>query len=136
MADQQTPIETNGEGDPKLVSEVRGLPKSGRWWKQTRTQPHSSIVKVPSLKSSWSKKLRQRQMDQKVKAVQAEIRESLSEKKAAKLKEKKEREDRRKANERKGEVVQVIKNSNKLKRAKKRQLRKVQTRDTTAMETD
>uniref|UniRef100_A0A915EVM5 Coiled-coil domain-containing protein 86 n=1 Tax=Ditylenchus dipsaci TaxID=166011 RepID=A0A915EVM5_9BILA len=107
----------------------RGLPKSGRWWKNEHKKRHTDIIRVKPLKSSWAVKMQQKNTGKMVKAKQTEIREALAEEKIRIKEERKEREERRKANEKKGEVVQVIRNTAKLKNTKKKNLRKVEMRD-------
>uniref|UniRef100_A0A5S6QXA3 Coiled-coil domain-containing protein 86 n=1 Tax=Trichuris muris TaxID=70415 RepID=A0A5S6QXA3_TRIMR len=106
---------------------VRGVPKSGRTWKTCQ----SKATKHKAVRSSWRKKISVRDATAKVKEMERRIlddRAKMIEEKKRKLKE---REERRLANERKAEVVQVIKNSAKLKRMKKKQLRMIRKADTT-----
>ncbi|VDM66812.1 unnamed protein product [Strongylus vulgaris] len=110
--------------------EMRGMPKSGRWWKDTQSARHSSLIKVKPLKSSWKKKMADRAKLKQVKLLQQEIRDSKAQEKQEKIERRKEQEKRRLENERKGEVVQVIKNTAKLRKAKKKQLRFIEKRDT------
>ncbi|VDN94836.1 unnamed protein product [Brugia pahangi] len=97
--------------------------KSGRW--------SSAVVKVKPLKSSWERKMRLKANLENVKKMQQEVRNKLAAKKAAKIEARKEHERRQKENERKAEIVQVIKNTEKLKKTKKKQLRRIEKRDTT-----
>ncbi|KHJ95775.1 hypothetical protein OESDEN_04274 [Oesophagostomum dentatum] len=118
------------EAHPSTAKEIRGMPKSGRWWKDTQTARHSSLIKVKPLKSSWEKKMADRAKLKQVKLLQQEIRERKEQEKQEKIERRKEQEKRRLENERKGEVVQVIKNTAKLRKAKKKQLRLIEKRDT------
>ncbi|VDK77373.1 unnamed protein product [Litomosoides sigmodontis] len=110
--------------------------KSGRWWKSIRKERSSAIVKVKPLKSSWERKMRNKAELENVKKIQHELRDKLAAKRAAKIEARKEHERRQKENERKAEIVQVIKNTQKLKKAKKKQLRKIEKRDTTLNSAD
>ncbi|VDM09954.1 unnamed protein product [Wuchereria bancrofti] len=105
--------------------------KSGRWWKSVRKERSSAVVKVKPLKSSWERKMRLKANLENVKKTQQEVRNKLAAKKAAKIEARKEHERRQKENERKAEIVQVIKNTEKLKKTKKKQLRRIEKRDTT-----
>ncbi|MFH4981327.1 hypothetical protein AB6A40_008036 [Gnathostoma spinigerum] len=112
---------------------VRGLSKSGRWWKNPRVERHSKIAKDKPLKSSWEKKMKEKQNHSNIKKMQQEIREKLAAEKAAKIEARKEHERRREENAKKAEIVQVIRNTNKLKRAKKKQLRMITKADALAL---
>uniref|UniRef100_A0A1I8A609 Coiled-coil domain-containing protein 86 n=1 Tax=Steinernema glaseri TaxID=37863 RepID=A0A1I8A609_9BILA len=113
-----------------VESEERGMPKSGRWWKSVNKQRHTAIFKDKPLKSSWETKMKKKADQQAVKLLQEQIRTKIAEEKAAKIEARKEQEQRRQENERKGEIVQVITNTAKLKKTKKKQLRSIQKRDT------
>ncbi|VDN00913.1 unnamed protein product [Thelazia callipaeda] len=123
--------------------------KSGRKWKSVRKERSSAVIKVKPLKSSWERKMQAKQKLMDVKKLQQEVRDILAAKKAVnlilaivfiyllkahqlqeKLAARKEQERRREENARKAEVVQVIKNTLKLKRTKKKQLRRIEKRDT------
>ena len=82
-----------------------------------------------SLKSSWAHKMRVKADKEQVKMRQNEIRADIATSKAEKAQEKKEREERRKINEKKGEVVQPIRNTAKIKRMKKKELKRIEKRD-------
>ncbi|XGW21356.1 hypothetical protein V3C99_004368 [Haemonchus contortus] len=116
--------------ESKTTAEIKGLPKSGRWWKNTRNARHSAVVKVKPLKSSWEKKMADKAKLKQAKLLQQEIRDRQLQEKQEKIERKKEQEKRRLENERKGEVVQVIRNTAKLRKAKKKQLRMIVKRDT------
>uniref|UniRef100_A0A915AWV5 Coiled-coil domain-containing protein 86 n=1 Tax=Parascaris univalens TaxID=6257 RepID=A0A915AWV5_PARUN len=114
----------------EAAKQGRGIAKSGRWWKTIRKQRSSGIVKVKPLKSSWKQKMKQKANFTQVKKLVDEIRQKQAAEKAAKLEAKQERERRREENARRAEIVQVIKNTHKLKRAKRKQLRRIEKRDT------
>uniref|UniRef100_A0A0N5APA0 Coiled-coil domain-containing protein 86 n=1 Tax=Syphacia muris TaxID=451379 RepID=A0A0N5APA0_9BILA len=109
---------------------TRGMPKSGRWWKTIRKERTSGLIKVKPLKSSWKSKMQRKAVSENVKKLQTEIRDKREAEKAAIIEAKKERERRREENARKAEIVQVIRNTHKLKRAKKKMLRFIEKRDT------
>ncbi|XP_051174411.1 coiled-coil domain-containing protein 86 [Leptopilina boulardi] len=117
--------------DIKIVI-PRGKPKSGRVWKEPRKR-FSSIVKTKGIRQSFEKK-------QKLREDLKHIKE-LSREKVAKMKEAKELKKQRRVenlkraeeNRKKSEVVQVITNTAKIKRMKKKQLRMIEKRDTLKM---
>ncbi|KAL8182817.1 UNVERIFIED_CONTAM: Coiled-coil domain-containing protein 86 [Gekko kuhli] len=111
----------------------RGRPKSGRVWKDPRKKRFSHMIQDKPLHSSWEHKMKKRQ---EKKAVKDFVRH-LEEEKRRQHEEKKQRREenlrRRLENERKAEIVQVIRNPLKLKRAKKKQLRRIEKRDTLSL---
>uniref|UniRef100_A0A8C3LD51 Coiled-coil domain-containing protein 86 n=1 Tax=Chrysolophus pictus TaxID=9089 RepID=A0A8C3LD51_CHRPC len=88
------------------------------------------MVQDKPLRTSWQRKLKERQEKKLVRDLVQQLQE-------AKQREKKRRREenlrRRLENERKAEIVQVVRNPMKLKRAKKKQLRRVEKRDTLGM---
>ncbi|KAF8382875.1 hypothetical protein PRIPAC_72017 [Pristionchus pacificus] len=123
------------EDVPMLVDEekkddVRGMNKSGRWWKETRTAKTSAIKKGKPLKTSWQKKVDEKAKKDNVKKLQQQIRDTIATEKAEKVERRKEQEKRRLENERKSEVVQIITKTQKLKKTKKKDLRRIEKRDT------
>nr|XP_008540882.1 PREDICTED: coiled-coil domain-containing protein 86 [Equus przewalskii] len=121
----------------KLKEEVpvipKGKPKSGRVWKDRSPSRFSQMVQDKPLRTSWQRKMKERQE----RKLAREFARHLDEEKERRRQEKKQRRaenlKRRLENERKAEVVQVIRNPAKLKRAKKKQLRSIEKRDTLAL---
>ncbi|GMR59216.1 hypothetical protein PMAYCL1PPCAC_29411, partial [Pristionchus mayeri] len=127
-------IEMSTEEVPMLVEEekkeeVRGMNESGRWWKETRTAKTSAIKKGKPLKTSWQKKMDEKAKKDNVKKLQQQIRDTIATEKAEKVERRKEQERRRLENERKAEIVQVITKTQKLKKTKKKDLRRIEKRD-------
>lgn len=114
----------------QLRSIPKGRPISGRWWKPEK-QRFRSINKDATGKKSWSKKMQLKQWRGDVLAKSAVI-EAEKQKKKEDLKERQKiNKIRREENARKSEIVQVIKDPRKIKKMKRKQLRYLETRDTT-----
>ncbi|GMS80293.1 hypothetical protein PENTCL1PPCAC_2468, partial [Pristionchus entomophagus] len=129
-----SPSQMSTEEVPMLVEEekkedVRGRNKSGRWWKETRTAKTSAIKRDKPLKTSWQKKMDEKAKKLNVKKLQTQIRDTIASAKAEKIERRKEQERRRLENERKSEIVQVISKTQKLKKTKKKDLRRIEKRD-------
>ncbi|CAH6793762.1 coiled-coil domain-containing protein 86 [Phodopus roborovskii] len=111
----------------------KGKPKSGRVWKDRSKKRFSQMVQDKPLRTSWQRKMKERQE----KKLAKDFARHLEEEKQRRRQEKKERRaenlKRRLENERKAEIVQVIRNPAKLKKAKKHQLRSIEKRDTLAL---
>uniref|UniRef100_L7M2E0 Coiled-coil domain-containing protein 86 n=1 Tax=Rhipicephalus pulchellus TaxID=72859 RepID=L7M2E0_RHIPC len=115
------------------VEEIpRGIPKSGRVWKSEKKR-FSSMVKDRPLKTSWKFKMEQRAERKALLALDREIKEEKKRKIEEKKKRREENLRRREENAKKSEVVQVIKNTAKIKRMSKKQLRLVKKADTTVV---
>ncbi|CAH0551345.1 unnamed protein product [Brassicogethes aeneus] len=111
---------------------VKGKPKSGRVWKTERKR-FSSIIKTKGIRNSFEKK---QQLREKLKQVKEASKALKAEKEAEKELKKQRRRDnlkRQEENRLKTEVVQVITNTKKLKKLRKKQLRFIEKRDTTTV---
>ncbi|KAL1774847.1 coiled-coil domain-containing protein 86 [Sigmodon hispidus] len=98
----------------------KGKPKSGHVWKDRSKKRFSQMVQDKPLHTSWQRKMKERQ-DRK---LTKDFARHLEEEKQRRRQEKKERRaenlKHHLENERKAEIVQVIRNPAKLKKAKKR----------------
>lgn len=134
--------------DPEQANNIiRGVPKSGRPWKEPQKQRASARIAVKPLKKSWKKKMEEREqkraMKERARAFQDQIKKEKDEARQRSLERKKMREEQ----ERKGEVVQAvcipalfilftfffffheqIRDTRKLKHMKRNQLRLLQKR--------
>lgn len=115
------------------TSDMRGKPKSGRVWKNTKTR-FSSIVKTKGIRNSFKRKEALREELKRVKEASKLILATKQEEKELKKQRRRENLQRKEENKRKSEIVQVIKNTSKIKRMKKKQLRQIQKRDVTKVE--
>lgn len=107
----------------------KGKPKSGRIWKEPKKR-FSSIVKSRGIKLSLEKKQKLKENIQRAKEMSRAIKEKKQAEKEAKKQRRIENLKRAEENRKKGEVVQIIKNTAKLKRMSKKQLRFIEKRDT------
>ncbi|KAJ8679103.1 hypothetical protein QAD02_014890 [Eretmocerus hayati] len=107
----------------------RGKPKSGRVWKEPK-QRFSSIVKSRGIRLSFDKKKQLRDDLKKAKELSRDIKAQRDAERQAKIERRKENLKKAEENRKKSEVVQVIKNTAKIKRMKKKQLRMIEKRDT------
>jgi len=110
----------------------RQKPKSGKFWKASRSQ-FNSVKKDQGPRLTFEQRVKRKEEKDRAK----ELAEMLIKRKIQKkqeLKEKMEANKKKKEeNERRAEVYQVIKNPAKIKRMKKKQLRLLAKRDTVDM---
>ncbi|KAH1172098.1 coiled-coil domain-containing protein 86 [Mauremys mutica] len=111
----------------------KGKPKSGRVWKDPGKKRFSHMIQDKPLRTSWERKMKERQEKKIVKDFARHLQEEKQREREEKKQRREENLKRRLENERKAEVVQVIRNPLKLKRAKKKQLRRIEKRDTLAL---
>ncbi|KYN29089.1 PREDICTED: coiled-coil domain-containing protein 86 [Trachymyrmex cornetzi] len=110
----------------------RGKPKSGRIWKEEKTK-FSSIIKTRGIRQSFAKKQKLREDLKRVKEMSRAIKAQKQAEKETKKQRRRENLKRAEENRKKSEIVQIIKNTAKIKRMKKKQLRMIEKRDTTNM---
>ncbi|XP_075440845.1 coiled-coil domain-containing protein 86-like [Ascaphus truei] len=108
----------------------RGKPKSGRVWKDLDKKRFSYMVNDRPLRTSWDVKMRARQEKRLLRDFAQQLKDEQQREREEKKRRQEENLTRRLENERKAEVVQVIRNPSKLKRANKKQLRRIEKRDT------
>lgn len=107
----------------------RGKPKSGRVWKTPKTR-FSSIIKTKGIRTSLEKR---KAVKEELNRVREASKAILAEKEKEKELQKERRRQnlkRQEENSKKAEVVQVITNTAKIKRMKRKQLRYIEKRDT------
>ncbi|XP_020287220.1 coiled-coil domain-containing protein 86 [Pseudomyrmex gracilis] len=107
----------------------RGKPKSGRIWKEEK-EKFSSIIKTRGTRMSFEKKQKLKEDLKRVKEMSRAIKERKRAEKEAKKERRRNNIKRAEENRKKSEIVQVITNTAKIKRMKKKQLRKIEKRDT------
>ncbi|XP_068984714.1 coiled-coil domain-containing protein 86 [Bombus flavifrons] len=136
LADTNNIIITNNTKKVKAKKEKsfeqqipKGKPKSGRIWKEQKKR-FSSIVKTRGIRLSFDKKQKLRDDLKHVKEMSRAIKAEKQAEKEAKKERRRANLKRAKENEKKGEIVQVITNTAKLKKIKKKHLRMIQKRDT------
>ncbi|XP_060828556.1 coiled-coil domain-containing protein 86 [Bombus pascuorum] len=139
IADTNNIIITNNTKKVKAKKEKsfeqqipKGKPKSGRIWKEQKKR-FSSIVKTRGIRSSFDKKQKLRDDLKHVKEMSRAIKAEKQAEKEAKKERRRANLKRAKENEKKSEIVQVITNTAKLKKMKKKHLRMIQKRDTLNM---
>lgn len=108
---------------------IRGKPKSGRFWKNEKKK-FSSIIKTRGIRNSFEKKQALRAELKRIKEASKAIIAAKEEEKEQKKQRRRENLKRQEENQKKSEVVQVITNTSKIKKMKKKQLRYIEKRDT------
>lgn len=111
----------------KRKSIPRGKPKSGRVWKSEKKRK-SAVIGVQPLHTPWEKKQKERMEKKLMKIYEKELRDETKRQKEEKRRKIEERRKQKEENEKKSQVVQEIKNTAKIKRMKKKQLRMLTTR--------
>ncbi|XP_026740662.1 coiled-coil domain-containing protein 86 [Trichoplusia ni] len=112
-----------------LPQPIRGIPKSGRFWK-SKKEKFSTINKTKGLRNNFEKKTALRIEMKKTRELSKQMLEEIKQKELERKERRRENIKRTEENKRKAEVVQVITNTAKLKRMRKKQLRFIEKRDT------
>ncbi|XP_054280758.1 coiled-coil domain-containing protein 86 [Macrosteles quadrilineatus] len=119
--------ETDSESDSGVRNDTpRGKCKSGKFWKTKKTRA-KTMIKTKGLQLSYDKR---KKMQEEIKLAKQLTRNALDERKKQKEELRERRKTnikRRQENERKAEIVQVVKNPSKIK---KKHLRMIEKRDT------
>ncbi|XP_026271767.1 coiled-coil domain-containing protein 86 [Frankliniella occidentalis] len=122
--------DSSDEETHQKTSEVRGKRPGNRFWKKDRKR-FSSVVATRGLKRiTWDQKEKLRHELKHAKQLSRTLKEERSRVKQETRERRQENLKRREENARKSEIVTVIKNTSKLKRLKKKQLRSIEKRDT------
>ncbi|KAM7085219.1 coiled-coil domain-containing protein 86 [Molossus nigricans] len=129
----QAPAPKNLKEEAEVPVIPKGKPKSGRVWKDRSKKRFSQMVQDKPLRTSWQRKMKERQERKLTKDFARHLEEEKERRRQEKKQRRAENLRRRLENERKAEIVQVIRNPAKLKRAKKKQLHSIQKRDTLAL---
>ncbi|XP_054722097.1 coiled-coil domain-containing protein 86-like isoform X2 [Uloborus diversus] len=111
------------------VKEVKGMRKSGRVWKNDKKR-FSSMCQSKALKTPFKKVMQMRQERKALLAKDAEIREEKKREEESRKQRRREKIERKRQNELKSEITQVIRNSARIKTMSKKQLRWIGKRDT------
>merc|ERR1711875_116566 len=114
--------------ETKDLDELRGRPKSGRFWKTTQTQRCSAMKQDKGGKKTWDTKVAERLKKKLEKEYEKNLKEEKKKKMEILKKREKEKREKKRENEKKGEVVIPIKDTTKIKRMKKKQLKYIQKR--------
>ncbi|MBN3275363.1 CCD86 protein, partial [Polyodon spathula] len=122
-----------GSEPNRLLLVPLGKPKSGRIWKERHKKRFSNMVSDKPLKTSWEKKMKAKEEKKLTKDLANQLKEDKAKEKEDKRKRREENLKRKQENERKSEIVQVIRNPAKMKRMKRKQLRRIEKRDTLAL---
>ncbi|XP_023014811.1 coiled-coil domain-containing protein 86 [Leptinotarsa decemlineata] len=120
------------EGNNAQMSIPKGKPKSGRIWKGEKKK-FSTIIKTRSVHDSFERKEKLRQKLKHVKELSNAIKSAKADEKEKKKERRRANLKRQEENRKKSEVVQVITNTRKLKKIKKKHLRTIEMRDTTVV---
>lgn len=129
----QAPASKKWKEEVEVPIIPKGKPKSGRVWKDRSKKRFSQMVQDKPLRTSWQRKMKERQEKKLAKDFARHLEEEKERRRQEKKQRRAENLKRRLENERKAEIVQVIRNPAKLKRAKKKQLRSIAKRDTLAL---
>lgn len=105
----------------------RGLAKSGKFWKDPKQKFRKIQNTLP--KKTTAQHLQFREEMKRIKALSKSIKDDKKQENELKKQRREENAKRREENELKNQHVQIIKNTAKLKRTKKKQLRQIQKRD-------
>eukprot|EP01102_Stenamoeba_stenopodia_P011315 TRINITY_DN3461_c0_g1_i2.p1 TRINITY_DN3461_c0_g1~~TRINITY_DN3461_c0_g1_i2.p1 ORF type:complete len:135 (+),score=41.40 TRINITY_DN3461_c0_g1_i2:108-512(+) len=106
---------------------IRGKSVSGRTWKKT-TKRASSQINVKPLRSSWQKKVSEKERLKQVKLHENLLKEAVRQQKEEERARMEERRKRKEENEKKSSVVQVIRDTKKIKRMSRKQLKQLEKR--------
>ncbi|GAV03459.1 hypothetical protein RvY_13879 [Ramazzottius varieornatus] len=124
-SDVESEVETTESQE--AAKAPKGRPKSGRIWKVNH-QRFSSVVKVQPLRTTWATKMKAKTERKLTKAHEKEMSEEKKKEKEDARKRIEERKKRQEENTRRAEIVQPIKNTAKIKRMKRKQLRSIEKR--------
>ncbi|KAK3606526.1 hypothetical protein CHS0354_041482 [Potamilus streckersoni] len=106
----------------------RGKPKSGRTWKSPKNSRFSEITRDKPLKTSWANKMKKKAELKSIREYEKRLKDEKAKEFEQKRQRKEENKRRRLENERKAEIVQPVKNTAKIKRMRKKQLRQIEKR--------
>jgi rRNA-processing protein CGR1 len=112
------------EGTSKALPKTHGRPKSGKLWRVAHERA-SNRIKVPQLRTSFNERMLARQRLEQLKQKQREIEEIARKARREEARRARQRREAKEANERKSAVVQVIKDTRKIKKMTRKQLRNV-----------
>jgi len=129
VAESSGPLEQL-EAKKQTDGSVRGKGVSNRAWK-TRQTTRSSVAQRGGANTgnkAYQRRQAKKLAHQKQKLLEQELKDAALEVKLAKKRKREEKKKRLEENAKKSEVVQVITDTRKIKRMKRSQLKKIETR--------
>ncbi|XP_063705977.1 coiled-coil domain-containing protein 86 [Culicoides brevitarsis] len=112
---------------------IRGRPKSGRHWKDPKERFTKVKKSIKTNTNTLKKAMALKNELKRIKELSNQIKLERAQENEMKRQRREENAKRRLENERKSEVVQIIKNPAKIKKMRKKQLRQIEKRDTSQM---